>query len=161
MSRDKKNILIDYLKSINFKNFSIQACDVSSEIDDQPLNESMVLIGANNRAANALKFSEAKCLSIGLEGGLTMVSGDDNYYLLCAAVIKDSMANSFVGLSGKLVLPQNISNLIREGKDFGTVIKEEAAKINDVYGYYEELISRRLSFKQAIHNSFLSYFNRR
>lgn len=98
-------------------------------------------------------------MGLGLEGGLTFVFGDDKYYLVCVAVIKDSFGNDFVGISGKLALPQNVSDLVKSGKEFGKVIREEALKINDSNGYYQELISRKFSFKQAINNAFLNYFN--
>jgi len=153
-SKDKKNILTEYLKDYNLQNFVIQECDVGSEVDSQPLDELSVLMGANNRAVNALKSSNSNGLGIGLEGGLTQIAGDDNYYLVCAAVIKNSLNYSFVGVSSKLSLPRDISNLIKKGEDFGVIIKEEAAKFDDLYGYYEELVSRKLSFRQAIHNAF-------
>ena len=52
-SKDKKNILTEYLKDYNLQNFVIQECDVGSEVDSQPLDELSVLMGANNRAVNA------------------------------------------------------------------------------------------------------------
>lgn len=159
-SQEKKNILIECLNEMGIKDFSITECNVNSKIDSQPLDELTVLKGANNRATNALKLGNTKTLGIGLEGGLTTISNDEDYYLVCAAVIKDSFGNTFTGISSKLILPKKISNLVREGKEFGAIIREEAAKVNDKYGYYEELISRKTSFKQAIANAFLDYFSK-
>lgn len=159
-SQEKKNILIKCLNEMGIKDFSITECNVNSEIDSQPLDELTVLKGANNRATNALKLGNTKTLGIGLEGGLTTISNDGDYYLVCTAVIKDSFGNAFTGISSKLILPKKISNLVREGKEFGVIIREEASKIDNKHGYYEELVSRKVSFKQAIFNAFLDYFNK-
>jgi len=158
-SQDKKDILIEYFNGINFTDFSIQNYNVSSDIVSQPLNEQTVIKGAQNRAINALKLGKTEGLGIGLEGGLTIVFGDDRYYLVCVAVIRDSFGNDFIGISSKLALPRSVSDSIKGGKEFGKVIREEASKINDISSYYQELISRKSSFKQAINNAFLSYFN--
>lgn len=160
-SQDKKNILTNYLNDINFKDFSVQSCDVDSGIDSQPLDEWSVLRGARNRAVNALDLGKMEGLGIGLEGGLTIIPEDDRYYLVCIAVIRDSSGTDFVGISSKLVLPRSISDLVKDGNEFGIAIREEAAMVNDINGYYQELISRDSSFKQAIHNAFLNYFNQK
>ena len=158
-SQDKKNILIDYLQDTNFKDFSIQIYDVDSGVNSQPIGEELILSGARNRAINALEFGKSNGIGLGLEGGLTTVSEDDRYYLVCIAVIRDTHGNDFIGISNKLILPKSISDLVKNGKEFGVVIREEAAQMNDISDYYQELISRNLSFKQAVHKAFVNYFN--
>jgi len=158
-SQDKKDILIEYFNEINFTDFLIQDYSVDSGIVSQPLDEQTVIKGAQNRAVNALKLGKMEGLGLGLEGGLTVVFRDDRYYLVCVAVIRDSCGNNFVGISSKLALPQNVSDSVKNGKEFGKVIREEVLTANDVNGYYQELISRKSSFKQAISNAFLNYFN--
>ena len=79
-SQDKKDILIEYFNEINFTDFLVQNYSVDSGVVSQPLDEQTVIKGAQNRAVNALKLGKTEGLGLGLEGGLTVVFGDNRYY---------------------------------------------------------------------------------
>ncbi len=157
-SVDKKNILIECLKYFKIDDLKIKEFKVDSKIVDQPLNEEMILKGAINRANEALKLGNFNGLGLGLEGGLTNLHNKDRYYLFSIAVIKSS-SKTFIGTSGKLALPEDISKLIKSGEDFGEIIRKKTKTLNSQNTYYNELLSRKDSFSQAINNVFLDYFN--
>ena len=157
-SIDKKNILLECLENFKFDNYLIKEFDVDSGIVDQPLDEKTILKGATNRASNALKIGNFNGLGLGLEGGLTTINNKEKYYLLCVAVIK-TVSNTFIGTSGKLSLPDDISNSIKLGEEFGELIRKKNNSSNNINSYYAELLSRKKSFSQAINNVFVDYLN--
>ncbi len=158
-SEDKANILVEALKQIGISDFNINGCKVESGIVDQPLDEETTLHGARNRSRSAL-LGNKDGIGLGLEGGLTMVPGDDRYYLICFASICDIKGNEYFGGSSKLVLPKEVSDNIKNGYEFGIVIREYMKSLNEEdpsFNYVNELITRKRLFIEAITNSFLDY----
>lgn len=157
-SVDKKKILLGCLKSLKLDNYLIKELDIDSGIINQPLDEDTILKGAINRANNALRAGNYNGIGVGLEGGLTTINNESKYYLVCIAVIK-SNSNIFIGTSGKLALPDDISKSIHLGKKFGGIIRKKINSLNNINSYYNELLSRKKSFSQAINNAFFDYLN--
>ena len=159
-SDDKKNILQEALNTLNWLDFSIIGYKVDSGISDQPLNETITIQGACNRAKNALLVGGNNGIGIGLEGGLCSIDESNRYYLVCAACIVDELGNEYIGVSGKLALPKTVSDAIHNGGEFGIAIREYMLGISESdsrYQYGNELVTRAQSFSQAITNAVLSY----
>ena len=156
-SDDKKKILIAALSELNISDYTIEGHKVDSEITDQPLDEEMTLQGARNRARNALAVCSGSLLGVGLEGGLVMLPGDTRYYLVCVAVIRDKGNHEYVGVSGKLALPQSVSDYVMNGGEFGVAIREYESQVGIDNEYTRELVTRKQSFITAIQNAFRDY----
>ena len=159
-SIDKKRILLDCLKNFKLDKYLIKEFDVDPGIVGQPLDEETILKGATNRAKRALELGNFNGLGLGLEGGLTTIKNKEKYYLFCVAVIK-SPSKTFIGTSGKLSLPDDISNSIKLGEEFGGLIRKKVNSLNNVNSYYNELLLRKQSFSQAINNVFFNYLNKK
>lgn len=152
-SQSKVEILKNVLKNDQI-DAEIIPIEVDSGIADQPLDEKTTIQGAVNRATNAISnFNEELDLSIGLEGGLVFIN--DIYYLVCAASIIDKDGNKYIGISKKIPLPKIVSGKVKEGEQFGIVIREfeatlEESESQELKDLVKELISREQSFTEAI-----------
>lgn len=164
-SRDKHDIVKSTLRSFGseFSNVEIIATQAPSEVVNQPLCEETAIEGAINRSRNAVKFEPMYNLSLGLEGGLTMIKG--LYHLVCVAAVLDKEGNIFIGLSKKLALPSEVSHQVESGAEFGTLIREYFSQNKDKMGRkekesFEELIGRRKSFKEALEIAISKYLGK-
>lgn len=149
LSKDKLKILEDYLEENKINDFNIIQKKADSEVSEQPLSEQETLLGAKNRAINAFN-SEACNLAIGLEGGLLQI--DNLYHLICVACYYDG-SNLYIGTSHPLPLPEEVSSAVKNGQQFGEIIRDyvnHKSASDDL----SELISRRKSFASAIHDAF-------
>lgn len=162
-SKAKIDILKNCMKSMIGEEFEVFAFDVDSEIPDQPLDEDTTIQGSINRAKNALKKMENVDFAVGLEGGLHEID-NKGYFLICSAAIVDREGYVSVGIGGKLQLPKGVSNGVKEGRQFGELIRQyEEQHKNDknVLPLVQALISRKEAFDQAVKNAYLSYQNRK
>jgi len=160
ISEDKKKILTDVFLEFNI-NPDIVGVEIDPLIADQPLDEEMIIKGAFNRAKGALSRVRDCDFSIGLEGGLSLV--EDNYFLVCVAIIMDNEGRKYIGLSSKLSLPKEVSERVKQGEQFGQVIREfgkDNRKNRDILPVITSLIKRDVAFKEAITNSYLIYKNK-
>ncbi len=136
--------------------------DVSSGITDQPLDLETTIRGATNRAKNALSLNnnndDIGLIALGLEGGLVLEK-DRVYALVCVAVLLKSSGETYIGTSIPISLPEEVSNRIARGEQFGEAIREfESNLANDTDQYFrdkiKELIGRKDSFLEAIKSVF-------
>lgn len=156
----KQKLKILELALLNLKidkeDFKISPIEVPSEIPEQPLEEKVTIIGALNRARNALKSSSIEDIGIGLEGGLEEVHGI--YQLVCVAVIIDREGSKYIGISKKMILPKKVSDEIKKGGQFGELIREYESLISDqeefLKKHINQLISREGGFQEAIEQAF-------
>jgi len=161
-SEDKKRILSETLRREFKIKPKIIGVEVNSGITDQPLDEKTTIRGATNRAREALKKIPHCDFSIGLEGGLSLIS--NNYFLVCVAVILDKENKKYIGVSSKLCLPKSVSEKIKKGGQFGLIIREfekENCKDKNILLIIKKLIKRDVSFKEAIVNSYQIYRNKK
>jgi len=159
-SEDKKKILTDVLFRFNIKPVII-GVDVDSMIADQPFGEETIIKGAINRAKGAFSRVQDCDFSIGLEGGLSLI--EDNYFLVCVAVIIDNVGKKYIGLSSKLSLPRIVSERIKKGEQFGQVIREfekNNRNSENILSVVSNLIKRDVAFKEAITNSYQIFINK-
>ena len=162
-SETKIGILKDCLNPMIKGDFEVSGVEVDSEITDQPLDENVTIQGSINRAMNALNKSNDSEIGVGLEGGLHEIN-DKGYFLICSAAIVDKDGQVSVGVGGKLQLPKEVSDGVKEGKQFGELIREYEEKHKedeDVMPLVQALISRKESFEQAIKNAYLSHKNKK
>ncbi len=152
-SEQKIGIVKNVLKSKNI-NAEIIPVEVNSDIVDQPLDEETTMQGSINRALNATKQNKDTDydFSIGLEGGLVLIN--DNFNLVCAVSIVDKNQNIFTGISQKTPLPQKVSERVKNGEQFGIVIRELEKETS-------ELINRTKSFSEALENALIKYENKK
>ena len=125
---------------------------VESSVANQPFGEDVILSGAKNRARNAANAygNDGFDLAIGLEGGL--VKEVNLYHLMCAVVIVNNTGKEFIGTSLKRPLPQEVSDAIIAGKEFGVVIREYAA--DHAEDDVTELVTREKSFIEALNEAY-------
>lgn len=97
--------------------YDIQSISVSSGVGIQPLSNGQTLQGALNRARRAALQNHEADYWVGIEGG---VQDEDGEMAAFAWVVV--MSHLLVGKSrtGSFVLPNEVANLVRQGKELGT-----------------------------------------
>ena len=108
-------------------NSEIIPIKVSSEVSDQPHTDEETIQGATNRAKNSLKKANAD-MGIGIEGGLTKISGET--FVTNWAVIIDKENNLGIGCGPKFILPKTIKQKLEEGKELGDAMIEFTGEKN-------------------------------
>jgi len=101
--------------------------NVPSNVSAQPLTDLETLTGAINRAKNALEAERAD-LGVGLEGGLIKT---DFGYFLCnwgAIYVKDQQP--IIAGGARIVVPDEIGELVFSGRELGDVMDIYARKKN-------------------------------
>ena len=156
------------LLKLGIVKFEIESIPADSEITNQPLSEKVTIEGTRNRAKNALKMGKEKdqVVGVGLEGGLEYNETDSLYYLVCVCVIRAKTGDEFLGISNKKALPQSVSDGVKNGGEFGILIREfyESGKDNCDQiekENLEQLISREQIFCEAIRRAFTDYFSKK
>lgn len=112
-----------------FKHHQIECFNVPSGVSEQPFSDEETIQGAINRAKHALEISNAD-LSIGLEGGVTE---SPRGLLLCnwgALVCKSDPEKPLIAGGARLLLPDVISNRLRQGEELGPVMDDFCQKVN-------------------------------
>ena len=92
----------------------------SSDVSEQPRSTEETRQGAINRAKNTSAATGAS-LSFGLEGGVTEIEGIMYICNWGALVVEDGTV--FTAAGAQLVLPEEIANEIRSGKELGPVME--------------------------------------
>lgn len=149
-SEDKREIIEKALRELNIK-AEIESVEVDSGITDQPLDKEITLQGAKNRARNAKKANKGADFWVGLEGGLHDYG--EGYHLVTYACLIDISGDEFVGNGAEIALPQAVSESVKNGAQFGQVVREYANE----HEIDENLISREAPFVEAIQNAYCNY----
>ena len=105
--------------------FSIIGVSAESEVSEQPMSNDETMLGASNRAANALQQYGYADLAIGLEGGVQKQS--QAMFLSGWAAIIDPRrgdGKSWFGQSAAIELPESIEQGLIMGKELGPLILE-------------------------------------
>ncbi len=153
INEDKREIVEKAYKEIYF-NVKVVSVKVNSGITDQPLDRETTKKGAINRAREAKKVFQKADFWLGLEAGLNECY--KKMYLITYACLIDPNGNEFIGKGEKISLPDEVSGKIRRGERFGKVIREYSKD----HKVDENLITRAVSFIQAIQNAYASYLKR-
>lgn len=159
-SEQKINIVKDVLSTKQIEGELIPT-EVESNIIGQPLDEATTIQGSINRALNAIQKNVGMTydFSLGLEGGLVLIN--DNFNLVCAVSIIDKTGNVYTGVSKKTPLPKEVSGGIKNGGEFGTLIREFEKNMtgenDDMKNLVAELINRTRSFSEALESALMQY----
>lgn len=97
----------------------VEGIEVDSEVSKQPMTDEESIRGAINRAKKAIKLLKAD-FGVGLEGGMQQIG---NYWFDCGWIaIVDKNSKIGLGSSLKILVPEKMMTLIRQGKELGDVI---------------------------------------
>ncbi len=107
---------IGYKRMFN-EDVEIKGVSAASGVSDQPMTEEETLRGATNRAINARKENPDADYWIGLEGGVHDFGHEIRSFAWI--VVVDKNGKSGKGKTATFVLPQKVSELIRQGKELG------------------------------------------
>jgi non-canonical (house-cleaning) NTP pyrophosphatase len=152
ISKNKINYTREILTDILPITFDLLPLKVDSMVNEQPLDLNETICGAKNRATVAIKAYNKKFdYSIGLEGGLVMKNGI--FRLVCVAAVLSADNVQHLGISDEIILPSDVSNMIKQGKQFGDIIYSYNKKYDadtKRKNKIKELKERRRSFQTAI-----------
>lgn len=162
------NDKIEILKAAlaDFGQVNIVSVKISSEIDDQPLDEEIIIKGSINRARNVMKIKnngEDFDFAVGLEGGLVEINR--LYHLVCAASFIDRNGDIYTGISKKLPLPKEVSERVKNSEQLAFAIREfyknfKKSEPVEIKNLVKELIERKESFSEAIKIALIKYKNK-
>lgn len=106
-----------FKRMFTHETFVFEGISVPSGVQDQPLNDSTTLRGAQNRAENAMAKVPDADYWVGIEGGIEK-SGEREMQAFAWIVIR-SRQYTGKGKTGTFFLPDEIIRLIKEGKELG------------------------------------------
>lgn len=95
----------------------VRGVSVASGVSDQPKSDREVFQGAWNRAHGASDTAGDGDFWIGIEGGVE--DGHDGMEAFAWTVVKSKAGACGRGRTGAFLLPPQIANLIRQGKELG------------------------------------------
>ena len=111
---------VEVLSKQYFKNAEFTYYKAASDVSEQPMTTEETRQGAINRARNTMASTGAP-LSFGLEGGVTEIEGDMYICNWGALVLADGTV--FTAAGAQIVLPEEIAQEIRAGKELGPVME--------------------------------------
>ena len=162
---------IDAIAHVNehFRHVNIEAVDVTHVAPTMPMTELGILDGARLRAKTLIErvptVGGAECrLAVGLEGGLDLLPGDrERYVLKTWAAVTDGTLWGF-GAGGAIAVPDAIAREVLNGRELGDVIDEVAGTaVRGTRGAWGvltcDLIGRQDSFKSAILAALAPFYN--
>jgi inosine/xanthosine triphosphatase len=130
-----------------------QGSDVSSEVSSQPMSDDEALVGARNRACQAMDALNSD-FGVGLEGGLQRIGGD--WFNSGWVVVKHRTGAEGIGTTLRIMVPDYIMTYIHMGHELGTACDLVFRKSNSkqTQGYFgvmtNGLITRTSVFSDAI-----------
>ncbi len=153
---------ISYIEQVLTKfgvEYKLKPFDVSSGISEQPMSQDETIQGARNRAKNALQKCKDADFGIGLEAGLE--SKGDDLLLVCVCAIRTKDGKEFLGIGDKFKLAKEVTDAIRNGKEFGQEIRKYKAKSEEENELVQTLIKRDKPFIQACNKALTLYLAQR
>lgn len=121
----KNNAKIEGVKrafNLVYKNVEFLSFETDSKIRAQPLNDDEAILGAKNRATQAIKLCDNVDFGVGLEG--TVDENEFGMFLCGWVVIIDKNNEIGIGSSPKILLPDWIAKKLRNGEELGPIIQE-------------------------------------
>jgi inosine/xanthosine triphosphatase len=98
--------------------WEVEGVDVVSGVSDQPMSDKESITGARNRAKKALESLGAD-YGVGLEGGLQEIEG--NWFDAGWIVVVDKEGNEGIGSTIRMMTPEKMMDLIKQGMELGHV----------------------------------------
>jgi inosine/xanthosine triphosphatase len=107
--------------------FELVPVSVASGVSCQPMNNEETLRGAFNRAYGAADMVPTGDFWVGIEGGVEELQGEMAAFAWVVILTKDTVGK---GRTGTFFLPNQVAQLIREGKELGDADDIVFGKIN-------------------------------
>ncbi|WP_249872042.1 DUF84 family protein [Oceanobacillus saliphilus] len=143
---------IEAVKDI-FPEAEVTSLEVESGVRPQPFSDEETKQGAINRAMDCMK-SEENAIGIGLEGGVMYV-GQPLYLCNWGALVTPD-GHIFTGSGARIVLPAEIEEGLKDGKELGDLMdgyakKQEVRKNEGAIGIFtNDLVSRQEMFSHVV-----------
>lgn len=140
-----------------FDNVEIKGITVSSEVNNQPINEE-IFLGAKNRVQNLIKYADENNVTVdfflGIESGITNVLG--KWMNVSISVIKDKNGYQSFGTSASYPIPDKYISEIQK-TDLGKVMKKlfKEENITNQKGGIDYLTHDKISRKDLTKEAFL------
>lgn len=97
--------------------FTIAGVPALSGVSDQPRTDAEARQGAWNRATNARRSNADAEFFVGIEGGVEDKQADMEAFAWVVVVSRDGRVGR--GRTGTFVLPSQVAELVREGRELG------------------------------------------
>ncbi len=98
--------------------WDVEGVEITSGVADQPMSDIESITGARNRAQGARDALGAD-YGVGLEGGLQEI--ENNWFDSGWIVIVDAAGNEGMGSTIRMLTPEKMMEMIREGMELGHV----------------------------------------
>lgn len=136
----------------------VQGVNVSSNVSEMPLSRDETILGAKNRAQNALKMIPTADFSIGIEGGIEY-SKQTGYILRAwCIIIRKTDNKELLGSSTGMFLPESLINYMKANNvDLSRAIEDllglpDIGNKDGVYGLFTDgKVSRKHAFVDALY----------
>jgi len=136
-----------------WKDAEVLSINADSKVSDQPHSEEEAILGATNRAKQALLEGNAD-LGIGIEG--YNIDKKQGTFVAGLSVAIDKRGEIGYGYSGKILLPQKVAEAVKKGKELGDVMNEltEIENVKQKQGaagiFTKGIISRKTALEMAV-----------
>lgn len=131
----------------------IEARQVESWVAEQPMSRQETVEGAKNRARNVLSKYVDSQIGVGMEAGIVQEGRD--VYMICVSVVCTRKGDCYIGESDMIEIPDVVGREIKQGKQFGRLIREYFRKHKNEK--VKELVSREKSFSEALKQAWRKY----
>jgi inosine/xanthosine triphosphatase len=108
--------------------FVFETCSAESSVADQPMGMHETKLGAANRAAHAAALVPDADYTVGLEGGIEEL--EEDYWVTAWMCVRRSDGMTGFGRTSAFMLPEMVTNLVKEGKELGFAIDEHFNETN-------------------------------
>ena len=125
----------------------------ASQVSNQPMTHEETRLGAINRSKNASKETVAQ-LSFGLEGGVTEIDGV--MYVCNWGALTVSNGTTYTAAGAQIILPEEIAQEIRAGKELGPVMEQYTQRRDIRQGagavgiFTQGIVSRQIMFEHIV-----------
>lgn len=153
-------------QAFSLEQFQFDSVDASSGVSNQPFSDEETIMGAVNRATNALNLGEGQ-IGIGLEGGVHETSFG---LFLCnwGALVTDQDERPIIAGGARILLPEQVADALKNGQELGPVMdrftnKENIRKSEGAIGIFSAgLVDRPAMFTHVtklLYGQYLYRFN--
>lgn len=115
-------------QAFTMEHFQFSSVNASSGVSNQPFSDEETIIGAINRATNALSQGDGQ-IGIGLEGGVHETSFG---LFLCnwGALVTNQDDKPIVAGGARILLPEEVALAVKDGQELGPVMDRFTKKEN-------------------------------
>lgn len=141
-------IVNQYFEKVNFTYFK-----APSQVSEQPITAEETRLGSINRAKNT-SIATGAMLSFGLEGGVTEIDGD--MYVCNWGALTLADGTTFTAAGAQIILPEEIAQEIRAGKELGPVMEQYTQRLDIRQGtgavgiFTQGIVTRQTMFEHIV-----------